>query len=194
MIVPCVDTGNGIAVFVFFELSRLVIEVKTLINGSADLTDTCFSLDIKADSRSRVCSRNIDTFKENKSLSTRCAACADTFNSYLFDELFVICFQCVKAVDHVVNAVRLVGSRITKCQYRLEFFQALLCLLPLNRLRFVYDKHGICLCNNVDRTTASELIELHIDTASVLALCVERLRIDYHDIDIAVTCKAVYFG
>ncbi len=86
------------------------------------------------------------------------------------------------------------GSGITECQYRLELFQAFLCLLALNRLRFINNKHGVCLCNNVDRTAAAELIEFHIDTASVLALCIERLRVDYHDIDIAVTCKAVDLG
>lgn len=94
----------------------------------------------------------------------------------------IIGFHSIQTVDHVIYIVFLMGSRISQCDEWIEFFQSFLCLLPLNRLRFINNQDRIRLSNNVNRTTASEFVQLHINSSCVLTLGIEGLY-DYAPVE-----------
>ena len=85
------------------------------------------------------------------------------------------------------------GCGVAECQQRAKLFQPLLCLLALDRLRLVNNQNRVCLCNNVDWAARTELVQLHVNAPRVLPLGIERLRVNNHDIDGTIRCKAVDF-
>ena len=80
---------------------------------------------------------------------------------------------------------------VAECQQRAKLFQPFLRLFSFDRLRLVNNQNWVRLCNDVNRATGTELVQLHVNTPCVLTLGIERLRVDNHDIDGAVRCKAV---
>ena len=86
------------------------------------------------------------------------------------------------------------SRRITKCHQRIKLLQILLCLLAFYRLRFINNHDRICFCNNINRTTRTELIEFHIDTSRIFSTSIKCLRVDNHYINRGARRKAVNFS
>ena len=82
---------------------------------------------------------------------------------------------------------------VAQRQQRAKLFQTFFCLLALDRLRLVDNQNRVGLCNNVNRATGAELVQLHVNASRILTSGVECLRVDDHDIDGAVRRKAVNF-
>ena len=110
----------------------------------------------------------------------------DGFYRDLLDQLLIVCFDRVEAVDHVVDAVRAVRGGVAQRHERMELLQPFLGLLALDRLRLVDYQYRIGTGDDVDGATAAELVQLHVDAAGVRAFGVERLTVDDHAVDGAV--------
>ena len=82
---------------------------------------------------------------------------------------------------------------VAECQQRAKLFQPFLRLLTLDRLRLVNNQNWVRFCNDINRATGTEFVQLHVNTPRVLTLGIERLIIDNHDIDGTVRRKAVNF-
>ena len=85
------------------------------------------------------------------------------------------------------------GCGVAECQQRAKLFQPFLRLFSFDRLRLVNNQNWVRLCNDLNRATGTEFVQLHVNTPRILTLGIERLRVDNHDIDGAVRCKAVNF-
>ena len=85
------------------------------------------------------------------------------------------------------------GRGVAQRQQRAKLFQPFLRLFSFDRLRLVNNQNWVRLCNNINRTTGTELVQLHVNTPRVLTLGIERLRVDNHNIYGAVRRKAVNF-
>ena len=55
-------------------------------------------------------------------------------------------------VDHVIDAIALMRSRITQRNHRIKLLQVFLCLLTFHRLRFINDQDRIGLRNDINRS------------------------------------------
>ena len=107
------------------------------------------------------------------------------------DELLVVGIHRVQAVDHVVNALLLVGRGVAQRHKRVERFEAILRSIALYGLGLVDDEYGVGLRQYVDGPAAPELVELHGDPPRVFAAGVEGLGVDDHGVDGAVGGEAV---
>ena len=115
----------------------------------------------------------------------------DALDSNLLHQPLVVCLHRIEPIDHVVDAVRLVRCRIAQGEQRTKILQPFLCRCAFHGLRFVDDYDRVRLGDNVDRPTAAEFVEPHIDASRILALRIERLRIDDHDVDRVVGSKPI---
>ena len=66
---------------------------------------------------------------------------------------------------------------------RPEPFQPFFRFRSLDGLRLVDDEDRIRLRDDVDRLAGTEFVQLHVNTPCVFACCVERLRVDDHDVN-----------
>ena len=66
-------------------------------------------------------------------------------------------------------------------------------MLALDRLRLVDNQNRVRFCNNINRATGTEFVQLHVNTPRVLTLGIERLRVDNHNVYGAIRRKAVNF-
>ena len=85
------------------------------------------------------------------------------------------------------------GCGISQGQQRAELFQPLFRLFALDRLRLVDNQNRVRLGDDINRAAGAELIQLHVNAPRILALGIERLRIDNHHIDCAIRREAVDF-
>ena len=123
----------------------------------------------------------VEPFQIHISFGRGCAGGADALDRDLFDQVPVVCLDCIQPVNHVVAFAGCGG--IAQGEQRMEFFQAFFGLLALHALRFVNDQDGVGFGNDVDWPPGLELVQLHIDAAGVPAAGVERLRVDDHGRD-----------
>ena len=175
MVIPSVDELDHKTVFVFLHTVGIIIEVEANPHLHSLFTNASSTLKVKLNGSSRIRFRQVDAFKVHIAVSRRAAGLRDTLDGNLLDQTLVVCFHCVQPVNHVVNAVRLVGGGVAQGKKGIKLFQTLLCLLTFHRLRFVYDENRIGFCNNVNGATGTELIQLHINASGILALCIECL-------------------
>ena len=82
-------------------------------------------------------------------------------------------------------------SRIAECHQGIKLHEPLLRLLALYGLRLVNNENRVRLGNDVNRSAAAKLIQLHINPASIFASGIERLGIDDHHIDGTVRGESV---
>ena len=157
------------------------------------LADAGCALVIKLDGRRWGSFGKIDAFQIDKSLGCRAAGLGDALDGDFLDQPLIVRFHRVKAIDHVINAVRLMSGGVAQRQQRIKLFQAFLCLLALDRLRLVNDQNRVCLCDNVDWAAGAELVQLHVNASRILTSGIERLRVDNHNIYGAIRRKAVNF-
>ena len=190
-----VHVGNSIAVLVFFETARLFVKIKTLRDMGLFLEQATLALAIKFKSRDRsLVRKHLNAFQVQVALGRRRTAHRNALDTNLFDQVLVVGIHRIEAVNHVVDGVLAVSRRIAQGQQRLEFRKALFRLLALDTLRLVDNQNRVRTRDNVYRAATAELVQLHADTARVLARSVERLRVNNHHVDVAVRRKVVYLG
>ena len=195
-VVASVDRLDHKAFLVLVEFARLagvVIEVVADTNRGGFLAKSLCPYVVKLNGRCRVSFGKIDAFQIDKAFGCRAAGLRDAFNGNLLDQPLVVRFHRVKAIDHVINAVRLVGCRVSQRQQRAKLFQPFFCLLALDRLRLVDNQNRVRFCNNINRATRTELVQLHVNAPRILALGIERLRVDNHNVYGTIRRKAVNF-
>ena len=83
------------------------------------------------------------------------------------------------------------GCGVAEGKQRTEFLQTLLGLLAFNGLRFVNNQNRIGLGNNIDRTAGTEFVQFHVNSSGILALGVECLGVNNHNIDGVIRSEAV---
>ena len=194
-VVTPIDPRDDKAGSVLFQLIGLIIHIEPFSNRHRFLANARCTFVIKLQRRSRrFVLREIDALQVKIPLRRRAAGDGDSLDRDLLDQLFIVCFHRVEAIDHIIIAVFLVRCRIAHGKQRVKFLEAELRLFALDGLRLVDDENRVRLRENVDRPAAAELVQLHINTPRVLAGCVKRLRVDDHDVDRAVRSEAVDFG
>ena len=192
-VVASVDRFHHKADFVLVQITGIVVKIITDSDRRCFLANAGRALVIKLDGCRRVCFGKIDAFQIDEAIGCCAAGLRDAFNGDLLDQPLIVRFHRVKAIDHVINAVRLVGCRVSQRQQRAKLFQPFFCLLALDRLRLVDNQNWVRLCNDVNRATGTELVQLHVNAPRVLALGIERLRVDNHNVYGAIRRKAVNF-
>ena len=93
-------------------------------------------------------------------------------------------FHGIEAINHVVDTVALVGSRIAQSHQRIKLFEAFLGLLTFNGLRLIDNHDRIGLCNNIYWSTRTELIQLHVNHTSILKASVLKKSLETNDLSI----------
>ena len=126
-------------------------------------------------------------------IAVRCSSSRflNTFNCNLLYQLFVVSFHCIQTINHVINTIALMRSRITQCHQRMELFQVLLSLLTFYRLRFINDYNRICLCNDINRSSGAKFIQLHINSSGIFSFRIKCLRINNHYIYEIIRGKSI---
>ena len=193
VVIAAINLFHHIAILIFVQIAGVVIEVEFQPNGARYFAQAGFSLAVELDRCRRVCLGKIDAFQIDKPIRSGTAGFRNAFDHDFLDQTLIIGFHCIQPVDHVVDAVCTVGSRVAQGDHRVELFHPLFGLLALHRLRFINNQNRVRLCNNVNGPTGTELVQLHINTAGIFAFGIERLRIDDHDIDGTIRGKAVDF-
>ena len=190
-----VHFGNSIAILVFFETTRLFVKIKTLRDTGLFLEQAALALAIKFKSRDRSLIRKyLNAFQVQVALGRRRTAHRNALDANLLDQVLVVGIHRIEAVNHVVDGVLAVRRRIAQRQQRLEFRKALFRFLALDTLRLIDNQNRVRARNNVYRAAAAKLVQLHANTARVLARGVERLRVNNHHVDVAVRREMVNLG
>ncbi|OPZ47592.1 MAG: hypothetical protein BWY95_01383 [Bacteroidetes bacterium ADurb.BinA104] len=117
----------------------------------------------------------------------------NSFHRDLLHQFLVVGLHGIQTVDQVIEAILLVGGRITQREQRVESFQVLFGLLSFNRLRLVDDQDWIGFGNHIYRSAAAEAIQFHVDAPGILPPGIERLSIDDHHVKRVVAGKTVDF-
>ena len=116
-----VASVNGLhhkADFVLVQIAGIVIKIITDSDCCRFLADTGRTLAIKLNGCRRVGFGKIDAFQIDKSLGCRAAGLCDALNGNFLDQPLVIRLHCIKAIDHVIDAVRFMGCGIAQRQQR----------------------------------------------------------------------------
>lgn len=182
-VVPPIDELDHKAVFVLVQIAGVVVQVKANTHFHRLFAYTLCALEIKLQGGCGVGFGKIDSFQIDITLCGHAAGFSNAFHGNLFHQPLVVGLHGVQPIDHIVDAVRLVGGGVTQGEQGMELLQPLLGLLAL-----------FCLGDDVNGAARTELVQLHIDAPGILAPGVERLGIDDHHIDGAVGGEAVDFG
>lgn len=159
-VIASVDGLDHKADFVLVQIAGIVIKIITDSNCCRFLADTGRTLAIKLNSCRRVGFGKIDAFQIDESLGCRAAGFGNALNGNFLNQPLVVRLHRVKAIDHVINAVRLMSGGVAQRQQRREKFQIFLGSRSLNRLRLVNDQNWVCFGDDVDWATGAEIIKL----------------------------------
>ena len=190
-IIAAINRLNDKTVLVFVQIAGMIVQIESDTHLHGLLTDAGSTLEVKLQGGSRISLGKIQTFQIHIALRCRAAGFRNALHGNLLDQPLIIRFHCIQTIDHIIDAVRLMGSGITQRHQRMEFFETLLGLSTLHRLRLVNNQDRIRLGDDINRSAAAEFIQLHVNPTGVLAFGIERLRIDDHDVDGAIRSKAV---
>ena len=185
-IITTVNRLDYKVVAVFLHAIGLIVEIESNSNSLCDFANTGGTFRVELNGCSRISLRQIDALQIDIAFRRCTSGFRNTFDSNLLNQALIVGFHRIQAIDHVIDTVRLMGGRIAQGQQGVKLAQALLRLLAFDRLRLIYNKNRIGPCNNVDRTTGAELIQLHVDTTRIFSLGIECLGIDNHYIDGAI--------
>ena len=121
-VVASVDRLDHKAFLILVELARLagvVIEVVANTDRGGFLAKSLCSNVVKLNGSSRVLLlRDVDAFQIDESLGCRAAGLCDALDGNFLDQPLVVRFHCIKAVHHVIDAVRLVSRGVAERQQR----------------------------------------------------------------------------
>ena len=109
-VIASVDRFHHKADFVLIQITGIVVKIITDSDRRCFLADAGRALVIKLNSCRRVSFGKIDAFQIDKSFGCRAAGLRDAFNGNLLDQPLVVRFHRIKAIDHVINAVRLMSG------------------------------------------------------------------------------------
>ena len=124
-VVASVDRLDHKAFLVLVEFARLagvVIEVVADTDRGGFLAKALCSNVVKLNGCCRVCFGKIDAFQIDEAIGCCAAGLRDAFNGNLLDQPLVVRFHRIKAIDHVIDAVRLVSRGVAECQQRAKLF------------------------------------------------------------------------
>ena len=195
-VVASVDRLDHKAFLILVELARLagvVIEVVANTDRGGFLAKSLCSNVVKLNGCCRVSFGKVDAFQIDEALGCRAAGLCDALDGNFLDQPLVVRLHCIKAINHIIDAVRLVSRGVAECQQRAKLFQPFLRLFSFDRLRLVNNQNWVRFCNDINRATGTEFVQLHVNTPRVLTLGIERLRVDNHNIYGAIRRKAVNF-
>ena len=116
---------NGLhhkADFVLVQIAGIVVKIITDSDCCRFLADTGRTLAIKLNGRRRVGFGKVDAFQIDKAFGCRAAGLRDAFNGNLLDQPLIVRFHRVKAIDHVINAVRLMSRGVAQRQQWAKLF------------------------------------------------------------------------
>mgnify|MGYP001722121900 CR=1 len=116
---------NNKVILVFLHVTGVIIQIKSNAHGTADLADTACTLHIKLNGSGRVLLGKIDAFQINIAVGSGAACFSDTLNGYLLTQALVVRLHSIQTVNHVVDAVRLVGCGVAEGKQRTEFLQTM---------------------------------------------------------------------
>ena len=182
-VITTVNGLNNETVLVFIQITGIIVKVESDADLHRLLTDTGCTLEIKLQCSSGVCFGKIEPFQIHITFGSSTSCFGDALNSNLFNKSLIVCLHSIQTVNHIIDTIGFMGSRITKCHQRLELFESLFCLLPLNGLRFINDNDRVCLGYNINRSARTELVQFHINSSGIFATRIECLRVDDHNID-----------
>ena len=192
-VVPPVNVPNHKTIFIFVKVIGVIVEIISFGYCRRFLANTVGTFVVKLNGCCRVSFGKIDAFQVNKAIGCRAAGLGNALDGNFLDQPLIVRLHRVKAVHHVIDAVRLVGCGIAECQQRAKFFQPFLGLLAFHRLGLVNNQDWIRLCDNINRAAGTKLVQFHVNAPCILPFGVECLGIDDHNIDGAVRRKAVNF-
>ena len=105
---------NNETVLVFIKISRVIVKVESDAHLHRFLTDTSCSLEVELQCSRGVCFGKVKPFKIHITFSGSASSLCDTLNGNLLNQSLVVCFHSIQTVNHIIDAVRLMGSRITE--------------------------------------------------------------------------------
>ena len=132
VIITAINLFHHIAILIFVQIAGVVIEVEFQPNGARYFAQAGFSLAVELDCCRRVCLGKIDAFQIDESIRSGTAGFRNAFDHDFLDQTLIIGFHCIQPVDHVVDAVRAVGSRVAQSYHRVELFHPLFGLFALH--------------------------------------------------------------
>ena len=112
-VVASVDRLDHKAFLILVELARLagvVIEVVANTDRGGFLAKSLCSNVVKLNGRCRVSFGKVDAFQIDEALGCRAAGLCDALDGNFLDQLFVVRLHCIEAINHVINAVRLMSG------------------------------------------------------------------------------------
>ena len=115
-VVASVDSLDHKADLVLIQTAGIIIEVVTNTDCRIFLADAGRALVIKLNGCCGVCFGKVDAFQINKAIGRRTAGLRDALDGDLLDQPFVVRLHCIKAVHHVIDAVRLMCCGISQRQ------------------------------------------------------------------------------
>lgn len=118
-VVASVDRLDHKADLVLVKIAGIVIEIVADAHRYVLLANALRTLAVKLNGSSRVLLlRDVDAFQIDEALGCRAAGLCDALDGNFLDQPLVVRFHCIKAVHHVIDAVRLVSCGITQRQQR----------------------------------------------------------------------------
>ena len=109
-VIASIDGLDHKADFVLVQIAGIVIKIITDSDCCRFLADTGRTLAIKLNGCRRVGFGKIDAFQIDKAFGCRAAGLRDALDGDFLDQPLVVRFHCIKAIDHVINAVRLMSG------------------------------------------------------------------------------------
>ena len=98
----------------------MVVEVVAFGYDAAYLADAGLALAVKLDCSRRGVLGEVDALKVDVAFRGGCAALSNALDGNLLHQVLVVGLHGIQAVDHVVDAVVLVGCRVAQRQERHE--------------------------------------------------------------------------
>ena len=119
-IITTINSGNHKALLIFFHLTGIIIEVVSLRYYSCYFADTRSTFTVKLNGCCRCGLGKVNTFQINIAFSCCASRFCNALNRNFFNETFIICLHSIQTINHIVYAITLMCSRITKCHQRIK--------------------------------------------------------------------------
>ena len=185
-----IDLGDDIALLVLVQSAGQLVQVVTAAELAHNPLDAAVLLDLHLHPRHRrLAGGNLDAFQIQVGIGAGQALYRDAAHVDLLHQPLVVGVQSVEPVDLVVFG--LVGGRVAHDEQRVELAERVERLGSFHLLRLVEKQDRPVGLDHVDGATGLEVVQLLVDASVVLALGVECLDVDHHDVDAGVRGEAL---
>lgn len=118
-VIPSVNGFYHKADLVLVKIAGIVIEIVADAHRCVLLANALRTLAVKLNGSSRVfLLRYVDAFQIDITLGCRAAGLCDALDGDFLDQPLVVRLHCIKAINHVIDAVRLVSRGVAERQQR----------------------------------------------------------------------------